>query len=568
MNKYVIICLCFVVSSCQNKQGSSKKKIDYKSQWVDSIYNDMTLEEKIGQLFMVAAYSNRDTAHSDSIKKMIQTHHLGGLVFFQGSPFKQANLTNDYQSISKTPLLIGIDAEWGVNMRLDSTFRYPYNMTLGAVQDSNLIKKVGIQIGKHCKRLGIHVNFAPVVDINTNPNNPIIGVRSYSEDKKNVATKAIAFTKGLQSEGVLACAKHFPGHGDTDKDSHKTLPTISFSAQRIDSVELYPFKQLFNNGIASVMVAHLNVPSLEKTQGLPSSLSHHITSKVLKESLGFKGIIFTDALNMKGATNYKNPGDIDLAAFEAGNDVLLLSENIPKATYKLIEAYKHNRFSEERLSYSVKRILSAKFEVNLHKYEPVNISNLKNDLNTIDDEILYNTVISKAITLVKNEHSYIPIAKDYNKKIAYLKFGSGESNEFLSTLKSYAKVDELPISRSKKLLKKLKKYDLIIIGYHRSNTRKINQFDKNESLLIEEIAKNNKVILDVFASQYTLTKLSFVNLESVMISYENSKSSQKASAQIIFGDKEVIGKLPASINLEFQTDHGIEIPISSSQVSN
>lgn len=558
MNKIVIACLCLAFTSCQNKQTSLKNLTSQKSQWVDSIYDNMTLQEKVGQLFMVAAYSNRNKSHTDSINKMIVNNYIGGLVFFQGGPVRQATLTNTYQSFSKVPLMIGIDAEWGLNMRLDSTSRYPYNMTLGAISNDSIIYKVGKQIGKDCKRLGIHVNFAPVVDINTNPKNPIIGVRSFGEDKYNVAKKSIAFTKGMQSEGVLACAKHFPGHGDTATDSHKTLPTISFDAKRIDSVELYPFKQVFNKGIASVMVAHLNVPSLENTEGLPSSLSHNIVTKILKEQLGFKGLIFTDALNMKGAANYKNPGDIDLAAFKAGNDVLLFSENAPKAISLIIEAYNNNDVSEDRLEHSVKKILEAKYDTNLNKYIPIEIANLISDLNTSDNETLYRDVMSKAITVIKNDTKLLPINKNNEVRIAYIKIGNGKNMKFLSTLKGYAQVNVLAETKLEVLLNKIKQYDLVIVGYHQTNSRKTVALSNNDKLWIQKIAENSNVILSTFSSFYCLSNLSFNTIETVLIAYENSNISQEVTAQIIFGEKKAIGKLPASINSEFQVNHGIE----------
>lgn len=225
---------------------------------------------------------------------------------------RQAKLTNRYQAKSKVPLFIGIDAEWGLSMRLDSTYRYPWNMTLGAVQDMKLIEKAGNQMAKQSKRMGIHFNFAPVVDINTNPKNPIIGNRSFGETKENVTARAIALMKGLQDEGVYATSKHFPGHGDTSTDSHHTLPVVNFDKNRLNDVELFPYKELIKNGLASVMVAHLNVPSIEPRANYPTSISYPVVTDILKKELQFEGLIFTDALNMKGASNFKKPGDIDL----------------------------------------------------------------------------------------------------------------------------------------------------------------------------------------------------------------------------------------------------------------
>jgi len=445
-----------------------------------------------------------------------------------------------------------------MNMRLDSTYRYPYNMTLGAISDNSLIKKIGKQIGKDCKRMGVHINFAPVVDINTNPKNPIIGVRSYGENKNNVTEKAIVFTEGLQSEGVLACAKHFPGHGDTATDSHKTLPTVSFDAKRIDSVELYPFKQLFKKEVASVMVAHLNVPSLESTEDLPSSLSHTIVTDILKNELGFKGLIFTDALNMKGAADYKNPGDIDLAAFKAGNDVLLFSENAPKAISLIIEAYNKNEILEKRLAHSVKKILASKYSLNLNQYKPIEITNLISDLNTVDNDALYSEAISKAITVIKNSNQLLPIKNNSKTKVAYVNLGDGNNVEFLSVLQSYAHIDVLAESQLEMILKKVKEYDYIIIGYHQSNARKTLPISNNDMLTIQKIAENNTVVFNAFSSLYCLTNLIFNNIDAAVVAYENSEISQKIAAQIIFGEKSASGRLPASINNKFSTNFRIE----------
>jgi len=560
MNKILItgFLTFFFLGAIFKTPSNTELKKEEKKQWVDSIYNGMTLKEKVGQLFMVAAYSNRDKEHVDSIQNLIKNYNIGGLIFFQGGPVRQARLTNIYQSMSKAPLLIGMDAEWGLNMRLDSTSRFPYNMTLGAIESNDLIKQIGSQIGKHCKRLGVHLNFAPVVDINTNSKNPIIGVRSFGEDKFNVTKKAIAFTDGLQGQGIMACAKHFPGHGDTDTDSHKTLPTVSFSKERIDSVELYPYKDLFKRNIAGVMVAHLNVPSLEPTDGLPSSLSYNVVTGVLKNQLSYKELVFTDALNMKGAANYKEPGDIDLAAFKAGNDVLLFTEDAPKAISKIIEACNNKEITEERLSHSVKKILSAKYDVGLNQFRPIDTKNLINDLNGKMNITLNEEAIGNAITALKNDSHILPINSE-KKKIAYIALGDGKYEAFISELRLGGSVIDLTGLSLKKLLKKLKKYDKVIIGYHRSNYRLTKTISDTDRAFIENISEKNKVILDVFASQYCLEKLYFKNIEGVIASFENSEEAQKISAQIILGEKITKGKLPASINKEFVVGSGIKI---------
>jgi len=298
---YFSICtLLFTIFIYAQQLDPLEKKDTYGQRtWVDSIMSSMTIDQKIGQLFMVQAYSNKDSEHKAIIENLINKYEIGGLIFMQGTPQKQAVLNNHYQSISKVPMLVGFDGEWGLDMRLKNTYRFPWNMTLGAIQNDQLIEQFGEQLGKHCKRLGIHINFAPVVDININPKNPIIGNRSFGENRENVTEKAIAFTKGMQGENVLACAKHFPGHGDTDADSHLTLPTIPFSAERLDSIELYPYKKLFDVGLASVMTAHLSVPSFEPNASLPSSLSYNIITGLLKEKLGFESMNNTLYLFLK-----------------------------------------------------------------------------------------------------------------------------------------------------------------------------------------------------------------------------------------------------------------------------
>ena len=335
---FIIYSFSLVAQVSVSQLDASSK--DLQKAWVDSTYSSLSLKEKIGQLYMVQVFSNQDDTTMKSILNQIKKNHIGGLIYSQGGPVRQVLLNNKLQAASKVPLLIGMDAEWGLNMRLDSTYAFPWNMTLGAIKDLDLIRQTGKHIGDHCKRIGVHFNFAPVVDINTNPKNPIIGVRSFGEQKEVVASHSLAFMEGMQSSGVMANAKHFPGHGDTDSDSHKTLPTISFSNARIDSLELYPYKSLFSKGLSSVMVAHLNVPSLDDRLNYPSSLSYPIVTDLLQKKLGFDGLIFTDALDMKGVSNFSDPGEVDLQAFLAGNDVMLMSLDVSQGISTLLKAVK------------------------------------------------------------------------------------------------------------------------------------------------------------------------------------------------------------------------------------
>ena len=427
-----------------------------QKKWVDSIYNSMSIHEKVGQLFMVDVFSKDSKDKTDLINSLIKDYYIGGIIFSKGGPVRQAKLSNQYQKISKTPLLMAMDAEWGLAMRLDSTFAYPWNMTLGAIADNKIVYDIGKQIGAHVKRMGMHINFSPVVDINTNPNNPIIGNRSFGEDRDNVTNKALAYMRGMQSTGILANAKHFPGHGDTDLDSHKILPTISFTKKRLDSIELHPYKRLFQEGLSSVMVAHLNVPALEKRKKFPSSISKAIVTDLLQNDLNFQGLIFTDALNMKGASNFKKPGEIDLAAFLAGNDVLLISESIPKAHQLIVEAFRKGKISEERLSRSVKKILFAKYKVGLNNYQPIELNSLLSDLNTPYDVMLYEKAIENALTVLKNDRLIIPIKKIEKTKIAYVHMGDDTGTYFFNNLNKYAQVDWIKANSITEYKEKLK----------------------------------------------------------------------------------------------------------------
>lgn len=534
------------------------KDSDAETRWVDSIYNKMSLDEKVGQLFMVSAYSNRDSTETKSIDQLIQEYKVGGLIFFQGGPVRQAKLTNRYQSKAKVPLFIAIDGEWGLSMRLDSTYRYPWNMTLGAIQDLKLIEKVGANIGKESKRMGIHFNFAPVIDINTNPKNPIIGFRSFGESKVRVTDKAIALMQGEQSQGVFCTGKHFPGHGDTSTDSHKTLPTVNFSKERINLVELYPYKRMFDEGLASVMVAHLNIPSLESQENCPTSISHNVVTDILKNQLGFEGLIFTDALGMKGASNFKGPGDIDLAAFMAGNDILLCPDDVPLAIEKIKAAYNEGTISEDRLAYSAKKILHYKFKAGLNNYNPIETSSLVHDLTPTQNDALQYQLYENAVTVLKNKKEILPI-KNLNQKIAYVKLGDGPNSSFVSTLKKYTDVTEVSNPNIDSLNIELKKYNTVIVGFHKLDKAWEKQdFTETELLWLQKIAKNNKVILDVFVKPYSLLPISnFKNIEGLVVSYQNSNISQEVSAELIFGAIQAKGKLPVSINKSFKVNDGL-----------
>tara|TARA_B110000503_G_scaffold82656_1_gene126101 strand:+ start:13205 stop:16114 length:2910 start_codon:yes stop_codon:yes gene_type:complete len=564
-----MIIRCFLILSLLFSEVASQTSADpllvlgdeYQMKWVDSVYSSMTLNQKVGQLFVVQAVSNKGISHKTKILDEITSNGVGGIIFSNGSAEKQVELTNLYQDMSNIPLLIGMDAEWGLSMRLDSTFTFPWNMTLGAISDNELIKHVGNRIAAHCKRIGVNFNFAPVVDINTNPENPIIGNRSFGESMQNVSSKSLNYMIGQQQMNVLSSAKHFPGHGDTSTDSHKSLPIINHKKERILNVELKPFENLINNGLESIMIAHLEIPSLEKTRGLPSTLSFAIVTELLKYRLGFKGLIITDALEMKGLSSFKSKGNLDLLAFKAGNDILLMSENVSKGVSSIINGYNTGSITEERLSYSVKKILKAKYKVGLNKFSPISTYDLDNDLNSVSDEILNEKLVENSLTVIKNKENIIPI-KDLSERVGYLSFGNDSNTSFFSYLNKYSKVNYLSNLDFTNVDDLISKYNTIIIGIHaNSNTPwKSYKIKKEEINLINHISKKVNVILNVFGSPYSLNSFKNIkNIKGIIISYQNSAVFQQKSAQLIFGAIDSKGILPVSIGKLFSTGEGIQI---------
>ena len=551
---FLLALLIFTSSIAQQPDPLYKNKAQLK--WVDSLYNQMSLDERIGQLFMPFIASDNTPENKEKIKKLLDSLHIGNFFFLKGHPFDEQSLNNFIQLNSKYPVITAIDAEWGLAMRLDSTAKFPWNMTLGAIQNDSLIYRIGRQIGKETKVAGFQMNFSPVIDINTNPDNPIIGNRSFGEDKENVARKGYMMMKGLQDETILTTAKHFPGHGDTSQDSHKTLPSVNFDYQRIQNVELYPYKQLIPKGLTGIMVAHLNIPSLEYI-GLPTTLSYNVVTKLLKQKLGYEGLIITDAMNMKGVADYVPSGVADLQAFLAGNDILLGTVEIEKAVNELKKAYQDGIISEPRLAHSVKKILMAKYWANLPNWKP---ATSKSFYTSLQDSLLNQEAFENAVTLIKNEDHILPL-KNVAQKIAFVNIGGGNSDAFLTYLNKYTKVDAVTINNPNEVESKLKNYDLVIAGYHKSTATpwKSYKFTGKEKEILQKIASYKPTIVDIFNSPYSLIGI-IDNLpaKAIVISYENNWFAQEVSPQLIFGALPFKGKLPVSISANYPVNTGIE----------
>lgn len=535
-----------------------------QNKWVDSIFKALTPDERLGQLFMMSAFSNKDEAEKQRVIALINTYKIGGLIMMQGSPVKQAQLTNYYQSISKVPMLISQDAEWGLSMRLDSTIYFPRQLTLGAIQNDSLIYDFGKEMSRECKRVGVNVSFSPVMDVNNNALNPVIGDRSFGENKFNVAKKGIAYMRGLQDGGVIACAKHFPGHGNTDKDSHKTLPTISGDKNELDSLELYPFKEIIAAGIKSVMVAHLFIPALDSTVNQPSTLSKKIVTDLLRTKLGFDGLVITDGMNMEGLTKFYPAGVADIKALMAGNDMLLISQDIAKAMEQIKLALTNKKITQEEIDAHVKRILAAKYFVGLNHYKAVDLKNLTKDLNNNDAKLLKQKLVENSLTLVRNKNNFIPFAVKLDSlSFASVAIGTDTLKQFQTMLSNYAPVDLYQANKdsSKKfyllLANQLSKYNVVFVSLHSMN-RKPEDFygiRSNAKLFIDELKKTTKVVVVLFGNPYALEY--FHNEDYLLEAYADDEVNQKMAAELLFGGIAAKGKLPVSAGDEFHSGDGL-----------
>ncbi|MBK8362297.1 MAG: serine hydrolase [Bacteroidetes bacterium] len=534
--------------------------------WADSVMKTLTPDERISQLIMVAAWSNKDSVHIKEIRKLIQDWGIGGLCFFQGGPVREALLTNDYQALSKVPLMIGMDAEWGLAMRLDSTVRFPRQMTLAAIKDTGLIYEMGKEIARESKLMGIHVNFAPDADVNNNPLNPVIGSRSFGDNPVDVTEKSLLYMRGMQDQNVLATGKHFPGHGNADTDSHFSLPLILQNRAALDSVELYPFRRLIDAGIGSMMVAHLNVPALDTTPGLPSTLSSSIVTGLLKNEMGFKGLIFTDALNMKGVSSLYKPGEVDKLALLSGNDMLLYTEDVHKAVDEIHLAVQNCEITQEEVDERTKKVLMVKYWTGLNKFQPLDTTDLYNKINSPEALLLQRKIYNQTVTVLANEDSLIPFHTKDTLRIASVVIGDKKDNTFQQQLKMYANVEcfaedkDAPLSMYTALFSYLANYDYIILSLHGTTMKAATNFGIPTivSRFVDSVLMTYKTVFVDFGNSYTLSR--FQNLKkakAVVLGYEDFYLTHQIVAQSIFGGITSTGKLPVNVLPEFSRYQGL-----------
>lgn len=519
--------------------------------WADSVYSSLTVEQRIAQLIFVRA-NYPGQPYFKSIDTLISNYNIGGVVFFKGNPITQAKQTNYWNSMAQTPLMIAIDAEWGLSMRLNNTVRYPLAMTLGAIQNNNYIYAMGKQIGEQCKRLGIHINFAPVVDVNSDPRNPVIGMRSFGQNPSLVAEKGSIFAKGMQSQGVIACAKHYPGHGNTHLDSHYDLPIVSDPMEVLKKNDLQPFQSLVDQGVGSIMIAHLSVPAMDPTPNLPSTLSEKIVSDYLKDTIGFEGLIITDGLDMKGVTKHFQTGEVALKALEAGNDILLIPDNVELSIQNIMAAYKDGKVSDSRIYESCRKILAYKYLSGAATGLPIELDNLIEDLNR---PLYHNTskmLTEASITLVKNEDKLLPLGNKYAGKRAIVVIGTDSFQDVENEIIKYGNIDiyHLPHNSKKRIRKKLatrlSNYDLVIATILNTNisaSRKFGITDEDIDF-INRISGKTKIVLDIFASPYALNYFDLEKINAVIISYHENSNAQKESIKMIMSGAKLFGKLP------------------------
>jgi beta-N-acetylhexosaminidase len=538
--------------------GQYRSKLPAR-EWTDSVFNSLTEDQRIAQLMVIRAHSNLGADHIAKVVNDIKKYNVGALCFFQGGPIRQANLTNYYQSIAQTPLMVTIDGEWGLGMRLDSVTKFPYQLTLGALQDDKLVYKMGVAVGEQCKRIGVHVNYAPVVDINNNPNNPVIGYRSFGENRDKVSKFGVAYMKGMQDAGIMACAKHFPGHGDVDVDSHYDLPVINKTRQQLDEMELAPFRAIFKAGVGSVMIAHLYIPSIDNTQNKATSISKNSVTDLLRKDMGYDGLTFTDALEMKGVAKYFPGGTIAAEAIIAGNDMLCLPSSVDEAIKAVKDAIRDKKLTKEEVDQKVKKVLMAKYQLGLNKWTPIETNNLLNDLNAKTD-LIRREVAEKTITLLslakdkasRNDYADVPLKNA--KKVAYIGIGTSQLNEFGRRMKADYNADIFLFSykdsssKAEEILRAVPKdgkYDAIIIGIHDFNNRPANNYNISPAA-IDLWKKLNFIKTATFVFGNVLATQNFCDAYTLAACYQDDDITQRTAADILQGKIPFVGTLPVS----------------------
>ena len=557
-SQITLLILLFVTQNIfaqYQQKNLSKAEENLAKEWVNKTYNSLSQDEKLGQLFIIALYTNKGEDFINNVRNIVLNEKIGGLILMQDDAAREINLVNEFQSKSKVPLMIGMDAEWGVFQRIATAHKFPWAMTLGAIQDKTLITEMSAKIAEDCKRMGINWDFAPVVDVNTNPENPIIGNRSFGSEVSNVVSSALAYSNGLQDNNILAAIKHFPGHGDTNTDSHLDLPVVSHDLKRLTDVELAPFKELMNKGIGGVMVAHLYVPALEKEKGIPASVSKNIITGILKEKYGYKGLIITDALNMGAVAKRYKPGELDALAFKAGNDIMLFSDGVKEGKRLIQLAIDKKEISQDRIEESVKKILLTKYYLGLTKYEPRNPANINEDLNNDSHKNLAQNLYSNALTLIKDEKKLLPL--NCKETYYYVPLEEAPYQTFLDQLNLNCTV----IIKKASEISTIPPNSKVIVGFHKDNSTayKPYKISAESKKVLSDLSKNQNIILNVFGSAYALKDIDLSKISTVLVAYENNDDSMTATAKALSGKTKISGRLPVLVNENLKAGMGMDL---------
>ncbi|HFK5528624.1 TPA: glycoside hydrolase family 3 protein [Elizabethkingia anophelis] len=533
----------------------NKQELEKARQWVDKTYNSLSQDEKLGQLFITALYTNKDQNHINFVRQLVNKEKIGGIILMQDNAAQEIELVNEFQESSRVPLLIGMDAEWGLYQRIAAAHKFPWAITLGAIQDDKLVYEMASKIASDAKRMGVNWDFAPVVDVNTNPSNPIIGNRSFGSDVQNVIRKGLAYSNGLQDNGVLAAIKHFPGHGDTDKDSHMDLPVVKHNINRLNNTELAPFKALMDKNVGGVMVAHLYVPALETKSGIPASVSYSIITDLLKKKFGYKGLIITDALNMGAVASRYKAGELDKKAFAAGNDIMLFSQGVSEGKKLIQQAIDSGEIPQSRIEESVKKILLTKYYLGFPNFKKISTNNINSDLNNESHAQLSEKLYANALTLLKNDQQLLPLQKNETvyyvplEEAPYKTFASELGNNINLIVKKANEINSIPSGAK------------VIVGFHKDNSTayKPYKISAASKAVLSKLSGNTKVILDVFGSPYALMDIDIQNIPAVLVSYENNEYSQKAAAKAFTGQTKINGRLPVLINNQLKYGDGQDL---------
>ncbi|HYF32692.1 MAG TPA: glycoside hydrolase family 3 N-terminal domain-containing protein [Chitinophagaceae bacterium] len=566
ISRTIVLALALVVTICTQAQFRSNLS---QSAWVDSVFKTLNKDEKIAQLMVVRGSSfeprtRKPILFTKEVEEQIKKYNVGGICMFQGGPLAQANFLNYMQRIAKTPILICIDAENGLGMRMDSVLPLPRQLMLGAMNDPKLMYEYGRLVGEQCKRMGIQVNYAPVVDVNNNPANPVINDRSFGEDKFKVAEYGVQYSKGMQDVGVMACAKHFPGHGDVSVDSHLDLPVINKNKSELQSLELYPFQKLFDAGVGSVMIAHLYIPAIDNTANRATSLSKANVTRLLRNEMNYKGISFTDALEMRGVTKFFPDGDASVESLIAGNDMLCLPGDIPGSIQKVKEAIKKKKLKWSDIDNRVKKVLRAKYQYGLANLKPIDTTNLTNDVNRGIPE-MRRRIAEQSLTLVRNSEAAIfPLMPRQVQNIAYVAMGVKQDNAFARRMRDdygahvYYFDYSLNEEKAKAMLDLIRnRYQVVIIGLHNYARFPANNFGVSKAAtgLLQQLQQENRSITFAFGNPYILSNT--CDAKVLVACYEDDETVQEAAADLLQGKITPKGKLPVTVCPELKYGTGI-----------